>query len=43
MLVTPRVIDDLGQWDSVLDDFRQALIYLELGSQKRRPLVKPEV
>jgi len=33
MLVTPRVIDDLGQWDSVLDDFRQALIYLELDSQ----------
>ena len=33
MLVTPRVIDDLGQWDSVLDDFRQALIYLEIDSQ----------
>ena len=33
MLVTPKVIDDLGQWDSVLDDFRQALMYLELDSQ----------
>ena len=33
MLVTPKVIDDLDQWDSVLDDFRQALIYLELDGQ----------
>lgn len=33
MLVTPRVIDDLGQWDSVLDGFRQALMYLEIDSQ----------
>ena len=30
MLVTPRIVDDLDQWDSVLDDFRQALIYLQL-------------
>ena len=29
MLVTPRVIDDVSGWDNVLEDFSQALIYLQ--------------
>ena len=31
MLITPRVLDDIGEWDSVKDDFRKGLKYLNFG------------
>ena len=34
MLITPRVLDDLDQWESVSADFRGALRYLEVGGEQ---------
>lgn len=32
MLVTPKVIEDLSEWDVVIQDFRRALLYLKSDS-----------
>ena len=40
MLITPRVLDDLDQWESVSGDFRDALRYLkfkEASAEERAP------
>jgi len=33
MLITPRIIEDLDQWDGVMDDFRGGLRYLDLKEE----------
>jgi len=34
MLVTPKVIEDLSEWDVVIQDFRRALLYLKSDSEQ---------